>query len=472
MRSVLPFILLLASCTADKPIQDVFTPDNLKSFIIKISPANDTVFQTPKGAAIKIAKGTFDTEVILEIKEAYTMKDILLAGLTTESNGQPLSSGGMIYINTQDQKKVKVNKAISIAIPTDNMQKEMQLYKGDVNEKGSVNWVNPEPLMPSPHMAVVDTGKLLFEQNCATCHAVDEPLTGPPLAGLLERGPWKERQKLYDWIHNPAAFMGKTYDRYTFCLKAQYGTMMQAFPQLDEKAIDQIVQYIKNEEAKLSPELITSFNTVKEDCQVCADTIFYDDDITPAVPLDIMALSDNDTNPEKLERELRKGFTDPHISDGAYRFEVQTLGWFNVDAEVRGLPNTALCDLTVQLEGTDEKAPMIVYVFFPVRKDLTVGEKKEGIYKFEKYQGKIPLFLGAEGIVLAFGNYREQFYYGTTRFKVQPQQQLKVAVKPSTKEELLNVVETEKLEGVNLDIIRRKMQINHYLCNNDTTKVL
>jgi len=115
---------------------------------------------------------------------------------------------------------------------------------------------------------------------------------------------------------------------------------------------------------------------------------------------------------------------------------------------------------------------MIVYVFFPIRKDLTVGEKKEGIYKFEKYQGKIPLFLGAEGIVLAFGNYREQFYYGTTRFKVQPQQQLKVAVKPSTKEELLNVVETEKLEGVNLDIIRRKMQINHYLCNNDTTKVL
>jgi mono/diheme cytochrome c family protein len=472
MRYILPFIVLLASCTSNKSAQEVFTPANLKNFTITVNPVKDTIFQTPKGAAIKIAKGTFDAEVTLEIKEAYTMKDILLAGLTTESDGKPLASGGMIYINTQDQKEVKLNKPISIAIPTDNMQKEMQLYKGKTKVDGTVNWVDPEPLTSSPQMAAVDTGKLLFEQSCGSCHAIDKNLTGPALAGLLDRGPWKDRQKLYDWIRNPAAFMA--HNQYTQCLKLQYGVIMQAYPQLGEHAIDQIVQYIKNEEVKLPPELIASFSSVKEACRVCADTIFYDDDIIPAVPLDIMALSEEGTDPEKLEKVLRKGFTDPHISDGAYQFKVKTLGWFNVDAEVRGLPNTTLCDLSVQLEGADANAPMIVYVFFPMRKDLTVGVEKDGIYKFEKYQGKIPLFLGVEGFVLAFGNYREQFYYGTTRFKVQQQQHLNVTVKPSTREELLNVVETEKLEGINLDIIKRKMQINHYICDtiNDTTKVL
>lgn len=85
-------------------------------------------------------------------------------------------------------------------------------------------------------------GQALFSQNCASCHAVNKRLTGPALADLETRGPWKDRKKLYAWIHNPAGFMKN--DPYTQGLYKEYNTMMTAFPTLSEKDIDAIVEYI------------------------------------------------------------------------------------------------------------------------------------------------------------------------------------------------------------------------------------
>ena len=85
-------------------------------------------------------------------------------------------------------------------------------------------------------------GKSLFQQNCQSCHALDKRLTGPALRGALERGPWGDRKNLHAWVHNPAAFMAK--DPYTQGLKAEYGMVMQQFPDLSDKQIDAIADYI------------------------------------------------------------------------------------------------------------------------------------------------------------------------------------------------------------------------------------
>lgn len=85
-------------------------------------------------------------------------------------------------------------------------------------------------------------GKSLFQQNCQSCHALDKRLTGPALRGFEARGPWADRTQLHAWVHNPAAYMAK--DPYTQGLKAEYGVIMQAFPDLTDKQIDAIADYI------------------------------------------------------------------------------------------------------------------------------------------------------------------------------------------------------------------------------------
>lgn len=88
-------------------------------------------------------------------------------------------------------------------------------------------------------------GQTLFSQNCASCHAVNKKLVGPALAGVEQRGPWKDRKELHAWVHNPAGFMKS--DAYAAGLYKEYnGVMMQAFPQLPEKDIDAIFDYIKS----------------------------------------------------------------------------------------------------------------------------------------------------------------------------------------------------------------------------------
>jgi len=86
-------------------------------------------------------------------------------------------------------------------------------------------------------------GEQLFKQNCASCHSIFKAVVGPPLANFEEHGPWADRNKLYEWIANPPAFMAK--DQYSKGLQQEFGTVMQAFgDQLSHKDIDAIVDYI------------------------------------------------------------------------------------------------------------------------------------------------------------------------------------------------------------------------------------
>lgn len=90
--------------------------------------------------------------------------------------------------------------------------------------------------------AYVD-GKNLFTKNCASCHSIFKTLVGPPLANFEDRGPWRDRKKLYQWIHNSSSFM--IHDSYTRDLKIKFGgTQMTHFPDLSEKDIDAIADYI------------------------------------------------------------------------------------------------------------------------------------------------------------------------------------------------------------------------------------
>ena len=79
-------------------------------------------------------------------------------------------------------------------------------------------------------------GKALFSANCASCHAVNKKLTGPALAGVEDR--WPDKQNLYAWIKNSAAFL-KTGDPYATNLYNEYNKVaMNNFPGLSDADID------------------------------------------------------------------------------------------------------------------------------------------------------------------------------------------------------------------------------------------
>ena len=86
-------------------------------------------------------------------------------------------------------------------------------------------------------------GKSLFLSKCASCHILGRSFTGPDLCGFESRGPWSERENVYQWIKNPPEFMKK--DPYARELKESVGgVMMTAFPELTDADIDEIINFI------------------------------------------------------------------------------------------------------------------------------------------------------------------------------------------------------------------------------------
>jgi mono/diheme cytochrome c family protein len=469
------FSLFLFSCQAEKPNTSLLNANNLTSFYVRIDPAQDMKIRTPKGATINIRKGTFDKVVELEIKEAYTMSDILLGGLITESNSEPLISGGMVYINAKDRQQLVPKLPINISIPTAYVNTDMQVFKGEEKEDGTINWVNPDTLPVTPQTAVLEEGRSLFQQNCQTCHALDKNLTGPSLRGFTQRGPWRNRQAVYNWIHNPAAFMAR--DRYTQDLKQQYGVVMQAFPALTNRQIDVVIAYLNNEEGNLAAdEYDGSYTYTTPVNQLCTDTqyIFREQPLNdePTTTFDTLP-SDTSSYFESTESapavDLRGGFTDKPTS-GAYEFEIKTLGWYNVDAYMKGLPGTFPCVLSVQVNG-ETIVDLKVYVFFPRHKDLSVGSQRgNNWFYFEKSEGKMPMFLGTKGIVLAFGSKGEQLYIGKGSFYAKPSQQIKVDLQPTTEEAFLQLVKKGNIEGIDFKLNKAIKYVSYNLCDQDTSK--
>ena len=88
-------------------------------------------------------------------------------------------------------------------------------------------------------------GKQLFMSNCASCHILNRNSTGPSLCGFESRGPWSEREKIYQWIRNPQEFIKK--NEYARELKESFsGVMMMSFPNLTNEEIDEIINYINS----------------------------------------------------------------------------------------------------------------------------------------------------------------------------------------------------------------------------------
>lgn len=160
------FLTILLSCSGGKSkrkrvpinsLEDVMT--NLapipKSF--EINPSEESILKGDKGTAIYIPAdafqfedGTLPTEKInIELKECYTLTDMISENLQTTSMGFMLETAGMIYINaTSDGKQlsIKKDKAVVVGFPKSNNQDTMDLFYQQQMPDSTTTWI-PDYLM-------------------------------------------------------------------------------------------------------------------------------------------------------------------------------------------------------------------------------------------------------------------------------------------------------------------------------------
>ena len=497
-------VAFLFSC-GNKPagnISKYLNPAALPAQIFAVDISSDTLLMTSSGCIIKLPKGTLQSSsnnVKLEIKEALSNTDIVLAGLTTMSGSQPLSSGGMIYINAAEGYKVEIKKAIEILVPSKTYNPDMQVFKGEEKNNGSIDWTEPAALPKDDTQIKIETGERLFKANCASCHKIDTDFTGPSLAGVTYRRP---KQWLYDFTRNSAAMVSgqkiiqsinntlsgndlplvdssrevfvEDFDFYSICLYNKWNKLaMTSFANMSDADLDALYAYIKTEGDKYyNPQ--TSALLGKDCCDSCdtygkallranllyknlpqKEESFFTLDQTFDIPT--IAIPNVETiqslpQPEKPYTKI----SPTSVRATYYTINIKTFGWYNIDIAWKNYSTSPPSELFVRLQGT-YKTDLNVVLIIPSEKIFVEGGKlADGKqYGFDENDGRIPLPPNATCYVMAFGEYNNKLIFGKTAFTSQQKQTITIALAETSKEKMTIQIKELNLDEVKLDINKK-----------------
>ena len=444
---LLPVLAIFLFCACSQPNTGILKTTNLPGSFITIDPVKDNTLKTPKGAVIKIAANSFDvpagSQVLIEIKEAYSMQDILRAGLTTTSNGKPLQSGGMIYFNaTAAGKPVNYLKPVGITIPSKFYNDSMNVFKGELSADSSINWIEPKALDSSEVSVELANGEALFKANCSACHNPFADMTGPMLAGSRERAPNKEWP--YKWVNNVNSLLEN--DWYARSLLRTWGSRMTQF-NLPKEDIKAILDYCDNEAWLKRPDIFSkrSYEFPTDTSSIDMFTNFdcgYD-----TVPVyDEISIENTDTG-FVAPANLYTGFVDRP----AYAFSIERSGWYNIDMFVKANIN-AVSEVKLSVEVKDGEDKILdVYLCIPNRKLLTEGNAENDDFVFGGGGNNIQLIKGDDAFVYVLGLKDKRYYYGISKFIVKDEQRLVVDLKETTKEEITEQLRKNKVGNTQID---------------------
>jgi mono/diheme cytochrome c family protein len=471
--------VVLSSCNKNNST-GLLSTDNLTSFYIEINSDSGYNLKTPKGASVRIASNSFDvpsgTVIKIEVKEAYSMQDILLAGLSTQSNAKPLRSAGMLYFGaTVNNRNIKFLKPVRAIIPSGNYDSSMQVFKGEMKDDSTINWVNPQAIDTAPALRNLLLGKALFKANCANCHKPVENFTGPGLAGVRVREP--DPEWAYRFINNVNTMFD--YDPYARRLLAQYGSKMTQF-NLKKSEVKNILDYCDNEALLISGNNSDSVSyPATSDEHPCGyDTFYYakPKEGIETLPLnkilidtvsafdtsvyDDTVISDLKNNINEEDEFVRKGYKQVIPEQGLYQIDISESGWYNVDILFDD-PNAVQVQLFAKAQ-MQNNADMTVYLFIPKRKILmNASEHKNDIYIFDysDANGYLPLVLNDDAVIFASATIKDKIYYGIAKFKVNRKQTISIDIKESTKEEILSALKKNELDDIKIDPAKNEMKI-------------
>jgi hypothetical protein len=500
--SFLAFIII--SCKAGKDSNALLSkPGDIKGDEYVIAIDRDTTLVTKNGALLKIPKGTLTTgkgnTATLEIKEAYSIQQMIQLGLTTQSGGEPLSSGGMIYINAAGGQNVTINKAIKVAIPTNYLNRNMELFKGEQAGDGSVDWKDPVALPENGLVRQIEQGRVLFESQCASCHKIGQDATGPDLAHFLKRFSGDKLLTRGFSLHIPYLFADSSFENaYSnqfqsklqhlspelwdnqfqyFCnLKLIYGSLGTGFPDLNEQTLEGLYQYVQNESnrrnlplpshaylddcidsCRLYKEKVGSLQNQKQIAEQKKKGLIKDNgplvDIKTQIPTGVDGNSE--TTPENLPAADFEKKVSPRNYDAVYyQFTIENFGWFNIDVLLRNVNGVEESELFVRIAG-EYRERIKVFLIIPSEKVYGEGgpaERNPDEFAFFYKSGKLPLPQNVKAYIMAVTETESSMAFALQEFTTGRQQQLDISLKASTKQEFEAAIQRISLDELNIKV--------------------
>lgn len=511
--SLLVAVLLFASCGSNnkRSASNVLGKQHLPSQLFSVDTEKDTVLVTRQGCIIRLPKGSLQSDtrtVELEIREALTNTDMVLAGLTTMSGSQPLSSGGMIYFNAASGYKIEIKKQVEILVPTKTYNRNMQLFRGDsVNAK--IDWKDPQPLPKDETTLKIESGEALYKANCASCHKIDQYFTAPPLIGITDR---ISRARLYALTtHDPRFLNGelltenswRTTDTskldpvqrgyirdhmasdsssllnandlawlyvYHKCLQRKYSpTEMTSFLNLTEKDLDNLYAYVKSESDRMAPGMKPG----KDCCDSCADyevakqyllgnreRLVAQNDYFFNLDRDIPIPPVMDTTPPESTEASAAAVEVPYtkITPGNtrgtyYSINILATGWYNIDILLKNYNGCVESELFVRLQE-NYKIDMTVNLIIPAYKTFVQGGKlKNGKeYGFDENDGRINLPQHTLAYIIAFAEKNDKLIFAKRSFNTQTRQTIELEFREISKEQLGAEIRALKLDDINAEV--------------------
>lgn len=501
-------IVILFSCNKGSNNKLLQTPEEVKADEYEINIDRDTVLQTKNGALLKIPSGSLSSSsstVTLEIKEAYSITQMIRSGLTTQSNGQLLSSGGMIYINPKKGQEVKINKAIKVAIPTENLEAGMQLFKGKTGEDGKINWSEPDTLPENKQLNSIMAGKQLFLSNCASCHAIGKNVTGADLANILKRPHLRDKESRWPQMHTGIAARFQTlipsddatdetrttkYSKsglYACLVKGiMGGSAAPLFPDLNDEALDAIYNYIQNESDRLHLPLPS--HAYLDDCvDSCAEYVrqvwsLYEQKLKLEKKQDSlthdngrMVVEEKNLPKDSLSsRNFRVMDFDDKVSPKNYdaryyQFTIETFGWFNIDVLLDKKEGVKESQLFVRVTG-EFRSKVQVYLVIPSEKIYAPGgpaDRNPEEFAFLYKNGNLPLPQNVKAYILAVSESESAVAFTVKEFTTSTQQEFTISLQSSSKE-AFNLA-MSKLDGEGIKITVADSKNSQTIRQADTT---
>lgn len=175
---IVSFLVVMSSCTfnasknsASIILQDTMSQQVLPNQKFKIDNSQDLIIESQYGAVILLPKSCFldengevvNKDIELEVREAMTVEEMILAGLNTNSEGDLLQTDGLLYINAKSKgKQLHIDKKnpIHIDLPTLNKIPGMSIFKGIRDKDGNMKWEKKQEI--KKYLQTVDQDELDF----------------------------------------------------------------------------------------------------------------------------------------------------------------------------------------------------------------------------------------------------------------------------------------------------------------------